>query len=101
MKKALKKIAIVTGLATALAPQVAPAQNNTVIERQAVNDMKPTKKHSITNHIGGLPLVTEYYGNPPGLTPKQYGILYGNGKSRKQKINKKHRSHLAKLKSKY
>lgn len=34
----------------------------------------------------------------PGLTPKEYGILYGNGNSRKAKTNKKHRSFKAKLK---
>ncbi|WP_164126102.1 hypothetical protein [Sphingobacterium luzhongxinii] len=34
----------------------------------------------------------------PGLTPKEYGMLYGNGKSKKYKTNKKHRSFKAKLK---
>ena len=33
----------------------------------------------------------------PGLTPKEYGMRYGNGKSRKSKTNKLHTSCKAKL----
>lgn len=33
----------------------------------------------------------------PGMTPKEYGIRFGNGKSRKHKTNKKHRSHLHRI----
>lgn len=89
MKKLFKTLLIGAGVATAIAPQVAKSNHTqAVVERQIINEIRPTHKYSITNHIGGLPLVTEFYGNPIGLTPKEYGILFGNGKSRKHRSNR-------------
>lgn len=99
MKKLFTTLLIGAGLATALAPKVAQASQTGIVERQIINDIqKPTKKRSVTNFIGGLPLVTEYQYTNFGLTPKEYGLRFGNGNSRKKKTNKKHRSHLFKFK---
>lgn len=101
MKKLFKTLLIGASVIVGIAPAITKANQANTVERHIINDLySPKAKYSITNHIGGLPLVTEYYGNPPGLTPKEYGIRHGNGKSRKGKVNKKHRSHLMKIKVK-
>jgi len=55
-----------------------------------------TRRQSIENVIGGLPLVS--YIPDYGMSPKEYGIRYGDGSSRKGKLNKLRLSHDAKLK---
>ena len=97
MKTLFKTLLIGIGLATCLAPIVinkVKAETVTTAERKGLNTIKSQNKTMKIQYIGGLPLVTEYYGNPFGLTPKEYGIRFANGKSRKHKTNKKHRSHL-------
>lgn len=49
----------------------------------------------VVNHIGGVPLET--YVHDYGMSPKQYGILYGRG-NRKGKTNFLRLAHNAKLK---
>ena len=50
----------------------------------------------IINEVGGIPLVT-YHPNY-GLSPKEYGMRFGNGNYRKVKHNRLRYSHNAKLK---
>lgn len=98
MKKSLKTILIGVALTTALTPQVAQSsQHNVTVERQVYNNKPITVKKSTIKQIGGLDLVTEFTGKPFGLTPKEYGIRFGNGRSKKSKINKIQRSHLYKV----
>lgn len=97
MKKTFNTILIGAGLMIGLAPLTAQTSGYS-IKRQAINQIESKKATVVKTYFGGLPLVTEYYGNPCGLTPKEYGIRYANGKSRKVKTNKRHRSHQLKLK---
>lgn len=89
MKKLFKALLIGAGIMTAIAPTVTKAAHGlTIVERHIINDLQtPKAKYSITNYIGGLPLVIEYTGGTYGLSPKEYGIRFGNGKSRKHKSN--------------
>lgn len=91
------------GLAAAammLAGNPAPAQaNQTVKQNHEVRGVTPerkTSRHQIKNTIGGIPTIS--FGGIPGLSPKEYGIRFGNGKSRKSKTNMLHVSRKAKLK---
>lgn len=89
MKKLFKTLLIGAGIMTAVAPAVANVAHQTsVVERHIINDLQtPKTKYSVTNYIGGLPLVTEFTGGTYGLSPKEYGMRFGNGKSRKHKSN--------------
>lgn len=46
---------------------------------------KQTSKKQIISQIGGLDIIG--MGGRFGMTPKEYGMIYGNGKSRKGKTN--------------
>lgn len=69
--------------------------------QRSASDMKataPTKasrNRSIVGQAGGLDVL--YEGGNFGLTPMQYGMRYGNGKSRKIKHNRLRYSHNAKV----
>jgi|GEM_PF-3343858 len=59
-----------------------------------------SKSNNIENMIQ---LIEDYKINnlsSTGMTPKEYSIRFGNGKSRKHKTNKKHRSHLHRVSNK-
>ncbi len=51
---------------------------------------RPVSKYKVMREVGGLDLVTH---GMPGLSPKEYGLRYGNGKSKRHKTNKIQRSH--------
>lgn len=99
MKRFYKILILGAGLLSGLVPQVARSSGtNVIVERQVKDDVrKPIEnRHAIL--IGGLPVLSDrIYGNF-GMTPKEYGIRYGNGASRKAKVNRKHRCHIQKLK---
>ena len=101
MKKAISKILIIgTGVLSSILPGTLHSkESHVIVERQMINKLNPDKKHNSIMSFGGLPLVSEYFHHHPSMTPKQYGMLYGNGKSRKDKINRKHRAHFYKIKS--
>jgi hypothetical protein len=89
------------GLGTAQISQTA-LTNAPVQQSQRSGEMKataPTKSisyRSVIAQAGGLDVI--YEGGVFGLTPMQYGMQYGNGKSRKGKHNRLRYSHNAKLK---
>lgn len=92
------------GLAAAamlLAANPAPAQaNQTAKQNHEVRGITPDRKsarYQIQNTIGGIP-PESYYAGTPGLSPKEYGMIFGNGKSRKGKNNMLHVSRKAKMK---
>lgn len=89
MKRLFKALLIGAGIMTAAAPAVAKAAHQSgIVERPIFNDLQtPRVKYSVTNYIGGLPLVTGFSGGAFGLTPKEYGLRFGNGKCRKHKTN--------------
>lgn len=68
-------------------------QNNEV---RGITPKRTTSKYQVRNSIGGIPLESYSLGIP-GLTPKEYGIRFGNGKSRKGKTNMLHVSRKAKM----
>lgn len=87
------------GLAAALMsanPQVKAmdSQAKVMHETKAVTE-KQRNRVKVLNHIGGIPLET--YVPDYGMSPKQYGILYGHG-NRKGKTNFLRLAHNAKLK---
>lgn len=69
--------------------------------QRSASDMKataPTKstfRRSIYAQSGGLDVIRE--GGEYGMSPMQYGMRYGNGKSRKIKHNRLRYSHNAKV----
>jgi hypothetical protein len=89
------------GLGTAQISQTA-ISNTPIQQSQRSGEIKataPTKSVSrkiVIQQSGGLDVIEE--GGVFGLTPMQYGIQYGNGKSRKLKHNRLRYSHNAKLK---
>lgn len=56
---------------------------------------KQTNKKQIISQVGGLDIIG--MGGRFGMTPKEYGMIYGNGKSRKGKVNFARMSHNAKV----
>lgn len=68
--------------------------SNSEIKATPVNRRKT--KMNIVNEVGGVPL--ESYMPNYGMSPKEYGIRYGNGNSRRPKHNRLRYSHNAKLK---
>lgn len=98
----MKKMVGGVGLAAAamlLAANPAPAQaNQTAKQNHEVRGITPDRKsarYQIQNTIGGIPTIS--FGGIPGLSPKEYGIRFGNGKSRKGKTNMLHVSRKAKM----
>lgn len=66
-----------------------------ILETKAVTEHM-RKRVKVVHEIGGLTLetlVSDY-----GMSPKQYGILFGHGGSRKAKTNFRRLAHNAKLK---
>lgn len=99
MKALTKAILLGAGIATAAAPNAVKADQQTTVTRHVIREEEEEEKTKregrfVTKRqfsIGSVPIVEEYYGNPPGLSPKEYGIRYGNGKSRKRKSNRLHK----------
>lgn len=58
-----------------------------------------TKSNHIAENAWQFEIPKPLYRYPVGLTPKEYGMLYGNGKCRKYKTNKKHRSRLLRIRT--
>lgn len=93
-KRAFKKIIGGVGLASAalmLAGNPSPTQTNqSATQNHEIRGITPERRssrHRIQNTIGGIPL-EYYYASEPGLSPKEYGIRYGNGRCRKKVKNK-------------
>lgn len=90
-------------LATIAGPQATATTqaNQTTIQQ----DVKATQRErrviskKVVHNVGGsgLDLVTDYP-KGSGLSPKEYGMRYGDGKSRKGKVNKLHLKHGYKVK---
>lgn len=102
-KNNLKKVVGGVGLTAAammLAGNPAPAQaNQSAKQSHEVRGITPERKsarHQIQNTIGGIPVET-YYVNP-GLSPKEYGLRYGTGRTRKGKTNFAQLKHQSKVK---
>lgn len=100
MKK--NKLVAVAGVALAAAmmsanPQqsVANQGQKTTYESKATTTQQRRVSKKVVNEIGGIPLET--YFPQYGMSPKEYGIRYGNGASRKVKTNFKKLSHQAKI----
>src|SRR5690606_1674743 len=104
--KARKMIAAIgVGAATiamSLGAQTAPVSqaNQTTVQQEVKatpREEKVRQKHTKHNVGGsGLDLVTHWPNF--GLSPKEYGMRYGDGKSRKGKTNKLHVKHSYKVK---
>lgn len=65
-------------------------------EIQATQATKTKREKLPFTNMGSIPNLG--FGGPFGLTPKEYGIAFGNGASRKGRSNKLRYSHNAKLK---
>ncbi|WP_410221928.1 hypothetical protein [Pedobacter sp.] len=102
MKKRTSKFGFIgAGFALALAALGGTAQPATINknlshqeQKQATASKITTKQKTSKQVVGGLDLVQvgEY-----GMSPKEYGLRYGNGKSRKGKTNFKKLSHQNKV----
>lgn len=102
MKKRTSKFGFIgAGFALALAALGGTAQPATINkdlshhEQKQATEARPAHKQRISRQtVGGLDLVRvgEY-----GMSPKEYGLRYGNGKNRKGKINFKKLSHQYKV----
>lgn len=64
-------------------------------EMKATAPTKSTRNRSVIAQAGGLDVIRE--GGVFGMTPMQYGMRFGNGKSRKGKTNFARLSHNAKV----
>ena len=93
-------------LAIALAGLMGSAQTASLATTklaEQIKVMKATREYRKNNEAininayGGLDFPTQYT-NDFGMSPMQYGLLYGSGKSRNKKSNRKRLSHNAKLK---
>lgn len=93
-------VAMAGGLGAAQVSQSTVAspisQNQRSGEMKATAPTKSVSRKIVAAHSGGLDIIQE--GGVFGLTPMQYGMQYGNGKSRKIKHNRLRYSHNAKLK---
>lgn len=80
--------------------QVAQTTTAPIQTEQGKSDFKATppkqreKKTRIVNEIGGIPLMQT---GEFGLTPREYGMRFGNGASRKGKNNFQRMAHNAKV----
>lgn len=89
-------LAIASMLGGAQASQPLVAQTTNATEIKATTKRKMNVKHKVVKEdIGGLDLMG--YGDY-GLSPKEYGLRFGTGKSRENKSNRLRYSHNAKLK---
>lgn len=88
------------GIGTAQVGQstTAPQTQNqrSASEMKATAPTKSTFRRSIYAQSGGLDVVID--GGVHGMSPKEYGMRYGNGNSRKVKHNRLRYSHNAKEK---
>jgi len=99
-KQSFKNVsrAAVIGLAAAVG--IVPSSslaNNIPALHQEIKAIKESRQHAqkqAADVIGGTRVIA---GGTPGLTPKQYGILYGHGNT-KGKTNFLRLAHNAKLK---
>ena len=83
------------GTAQATAPYVPTTQGNAQRDAKATPAKHTSRRQTIEELIGGVPLVSmlpDY-----GMSPKEYGIRYGNGASRKGKSNRLRNGHNAKV----
>lgn len=92
---------IALSLAAAMgAGQIGGATTVPVQTEQGKSDFKATppkqreKKTKIVNEIGGIPLMQT---GEFGLTPREYGMRFGTGASRKGKNNFQRMAHNAKV----
>lgn len=79
----------------------APAQaNHTTIQQEVKATPREEKvvKKTVQSNVGGSGLDLHTHFPDYGLSPKEYGMRYGNGKSRKGKTNKLHVKHSYKVK---
>jgi len=65
-------------------------------EMKATRDYRKSKEEINVNAYRGLDF-NPFLFNDAGLSPKEYGLRYGTGKSRKHKSNRLRYSHNAKL----
>ncbi|MFD2962777.1 MULTISPECIES: hypothetical protein [Olivibacter] len=100
-RRMLSTIGVGVGaLAMALAANSLSYVNNapqTVKEVKATLSETKKARTKVVNQIGGIPL--ESYVPNYGMSPKEYGIRFGNGRSRKGKLNLNKLSHNCKVKS--
>lgn len=78
--------------------QASPAQSSRGASMQEMKATTPTistRHRSVIAQAGGLDVIRE--GGVFGMTPMQYGMRFGNGKSRKGKVNYARMSHNAKV----
>lgn len=78
-------------------PTAKEATTQSAKDYQAVKENKKEKGKININAIGGLDLPPALY-KPFGLTPKEYGLRFGTGASRKGKSNRLRLAANAKLK---
>lgn len=93
MKKTIKILVIGAGIAAfsiALNTMAAHLDKPIILASKSSYISEPDYKILIPKPL---------YRYPIGLTPKEYGMLYGNGKCRKYKTNKKHRSRLLRIRT--
>lgn len=89
------------GLGTAQVSQ-SSVTNSPISQNQRSGEMKATaprksvSRKIVVDYSGGMDIIQE--GGVFGMTPMQYGISYGNGKSKNVKHNRLRYSHNAKLK---
>lgn len=79
------------------AAQAGQAQHAQSTEMKGVSQNRRTKERININNTGGLdfkPLTVSDF----GMSPKEYGLRFGNGKSRVGKSNRLAYTHKAKLK---
>ncbi|WP_017258407.1 hypothetical protein [Pedobacter arcticus] len=103
MKKNLRKIAVVgLGLAGAIGAMVS-IPSISLVKAQQIQEQKAARVENIgrknvviNNHYSGLDIETIHPNY--GLSPKEYGQRYGNGKSNIKKSNRNRLGHNAKLK---
>lgn len=92
-------LALAGGLGTAQVGQSNIPSQQTFQSQRDMKATRPTKsiRHkTIVEQSGGLDVIRD--GGEFGLTPMQYGMRYGNGKSRNVKNNMLRYSHNAKVK---
>ncbi|MDM1048051.1 hypothetical protein [Sphingobacterium hotanense] len=99
MKRFYKILILGAGMLSGLVPQMARSSaTNVIVERQVKDDIRKPIENRQVILIGGLPVMSDRIYGTFGMTPKEYGIRYGNGASRKAKVNRNHRRHIQKLK---
>jgi hypothetical protein len=96
-----KGMGLIAG-ALALAGLGASAQVTQTLATKTGNEIQATaktreakKKFGINNLTGGLDMPRHY--GMFGMTPKEYGIRFGTGKSKKWKSNRNRYAHNAKV----